>query len=86
MPLALKNKDSLINRNSSMCRWIIRPSIKVSVVKSIRHSYLCGQYFSCTTYLHVLCSVSAFSSNILTQNFECYVTAPDFISLLCLVV
>jgi hypothetical protein len=33
----------------------------------------------------VLCSVSAFSSNILTQNFECYVTILDFISLLCLV-
>ena len=36
------------------------------------------------THLYVLCSVSAFPSNILTQNFECYVTHSDFIFLLCL--
>ena len=33
----------------------------------------------------MLCSVPAFSSNILTQIFECFVTHSDFISLLCLV-
>ena len=40
---------------------------------------------SFAAHLHMLCNVSAFSSNILTQIFECCVTHLDFISFLCLV-